>query len=146
VRLPLVLLLALSALPAAAAPNDAQTVAALDTAYQAAVKANDAETMAKILHPSMVVVLGNGAVVPRAMLIGLARNKTYTYEHQEEDPGAQTVRVFGDTATVTAKLWIKGVTANGQPGLESHSWFSDTYVRTAEGWRYAFGQATHPAN
>jgi uncharacterized protein (TIGR02246 family) len=133
---------AMVAVPAAAAPNDAETVAALDTAYQAAVKANDAEAMAKILHPEFVLILGDGAVVSRAMLLGLARNKVYTYEHQEEEPGAQKVRVFGDTAVVTSKIWIKGTTTSGRGNLDSHQWFSDTYVRTPGGWRYAVGQAT----
>jgi hypothetical protein len=50
------------------------------------------------------------------------------------------VRVWGDTAEVTARLWIKG---RGPAGaFERHLWFSDTYVRTPGGWRYAFGQAS----
>jgi hypothetical protein len=45
-----------------------------------------------------------------------------------------------DTAIVTARLWLKG-THNGAP-FDRRLWFSDTYVRTPEGWRYAFGQAS----
>jgi hypothetical protein len=41
---------------------------------------------------------------------------------------------------VTAKLWLKG-TGGGKP-IDKKLWFSDTYVRTAGGWRYAFGQAS----
>jgi hypothetical protein len=48
--------------------------------------------------------------------------------------------VWGDTAVVTAKLWLKG-TNDGVP-FDRKLWFSDTYVRTAEGWRYVFGQAS----
>lgn len=50
------------------------------------------------------------------------------------------MRVWGDTAVVTAKLWIKAK-ADGQL-VDKKLWFSDTYVRTREGWRYAFGQAS----
>jgi len=50
--------------------------------------------------------------------------------------------VWGDTAVVTAKLWEKGTTG-GQP-FDVTLWFSDTYVRTAGGWRYVFGQAAGP--
>src|SRR5262249_8949083 len=35
-------------------------------------------------------------------------SKSIAWEHQEEEPGTQKVRVWGDTAVVTAKLWVKG--------------------------------------
>ena len=49
--------------------------------------------------------------------------------------------MFGaDTAVVTAKLRLK-YTTGGKP-FDRTLWFSDTYVRTPDGWRYAFGQAS----
>lgn len=120
--------------------EDMETVADLDTQYQAAVKRNDADTMARILDDKMILVVGSGKVFTRNDLLESARKKEITYEKQDEEPGTQTVRVWGDTAVVTAKLWIKGVNA-GQP-YERKLWFSDTYVRTPKGWRYAFGQAS----
>jgi len=126
---------------AASAADDRATVAALDVQYQAAVKANDAETMGRILHPQMILVLGTGGVVTREDLLKEARAKTITYEIQDEAPGSQTVRLFGaDTAVVTAKLRLKYVA--GGKAADRTLWFSDTYVRTPEGWRYAFGQAS----
>ncbi|HEY0650684.1 nuclear transport factor 2 family protein [Phenylobacterium sp.] len=131
--------LALSA--GAAQADDAATVAALDVQYQAAVKANDAETMAKILHPQMILVVGSGAVITRDDLLSESRKQTIAYEVQDEEPGSQTVRMFGaDTAVVTAKLRLKYVA--GGKAFDRTLWFSDTYVRTADGWRYAFGQAS----
>jgi ketosteroid isomerase-like protein len=52
------------------------------------------------------------------------------------------VRVFGDTAVVTALLWIKGT--SGDTPFERKLWFSDTYVRTPQGWKYVFGQSSLP--
>lgn len=137
-------LLALSATGASATPDqDRAAVAALDTAYQAAVERNDADAMAAILHDDMVVLLGDGRVETRDDLLRLARERTIDYERQIEIDGTQVVRLFGpDTATVTALLWIKGNRA-GQ-AFDRRLWFSDTYVRTARGWRYAFGQASLP--
>lgn len=126
---------------AAQAADDRATVAALDVQYQAAVKANDAATMDRILHPDMILVVGSGATATRDDLIADAKRKRIVYEIQDEEPGSQTVRMYGpDTAVVTAKLRLKYV-------LEGKSsdrtlWFSDTYVRTAAGWKYAFGQAS----
>jgi hypothetical protein len=76
-------------------------------------------------------------------LLSWARERRIIYEHQVEDAGTQTVRLYGEsTAVVTARLYIKG-TRRGEP-IEFRLWFSDTYVRTSAGWRYAFGQASMP--
>jgi len=122
--------------------EDAKTVAALDTKYQAAVKVNDAVTMDQILADDFVLVNGRGKVSSKADLIESARTKEVTYERQDKEPGTQKVRVWGDTAVVTALLWIKAVQA-GKP-IDYKLWFSDTYVRTPTGWRYVFGQASLP--
>lgn len=134
--------LAFNLAPAAAGPDeDRRIVAGLDTAYQAAVEINDAETMAKILHEDFTLVVGAGTVFTRDDLLRLAREKAYIYEKQVEDAGTQTVRLYGaDTAIVTARLWLKGV--YGATPFDKRLWFSDTYVRTKDGWRYAFGQAS----
>jgi uncharacterized protein (TIGR02246 family) len=124
--------------------DDHRAVAALDTAYQAAVERNDADAMAAILTEDMVVVLGNGMVRTRDDLLRDARERRIVYEEQVEEAGTQTVRIYGpETAVVTALLRYKGVRADGST-VEGRLWFTDTYVRTPEGWRYAFGQASLP--
>lgn len=130
--------------PAWADPEqDRRAVAALDTAYQAAVERNDADAMAAILHKDMILVLGDGTVHTREDLLNWARTKLFVYERQVEDPGTQTVRLYGEnTAIVTARLHLKAV-RDGKP-VEFRLWFSDTYIRTPDGWRYAFGQASTP--
>lgn len=136
--------LALAWLPATLAARDGdadrRAVAALDTLFQASVKRNDAETMSRILHEDFVLVTGSGRIVAREQLLDEARRGEIAYERQDEDPGTQSVRVWGDTAVVTARLWIKG--ERGGVAFERRLWFSDTYVRTPHGWRYAFGQAS----
>lgn len=130
------------ALTPAAIENDRKAVANLDTAYQAAVERNDADAMAKILHDDMILVVGRGVVFTGADLIKAARERDVEYEAQIEDEGTQTVRLYGpDTAIVTARLYIKGTTKAGDK-IDKRLWFSDTYVRTDKGWRYAFGQAS----
>lgn len=122
------------------ASKDAKTVAALDTEYQAAVKNNDAATMDRILANDFVVVTGSGKVYTRTELLRMAQTRRIQYEHQEDSN--QTVRVWHNTAVVTAELWMKGVD-QGKP-FDFHIWFSDTYVRTPAGWRYVHGQASLP--
>jgi uncharacterized protein (TIGR02246 family) len=121
--------------------EDIAAVAALDTQYQTAVKANDAAGMAKILADDFILVIGDGTVSTKADLLKEAEDRIREYTRQEDSE--QTVRVWGDTAVVTARLWMQGKRKDGTP-FDYQLWFSDTYVRTKEGWRYVFGQASLP--
>jgi ketosteroid isomerase-like protein len=131
-------MLALPFASSAAVNNDKAAVAALDTQYQAAVEANDAATMDRILADDFILVLGNGKTYTKADLLRDARTQQYHYEHQQDSE--RNVRVWGDTAVVTALLSIKAT--HGHDTLEDKLWFSDVYVRTPHGWRYVFGQAS----
>lgn len=126
--------------PQAAKAGDKEDLVAIDVAYQAAVKRNDIAAMEKILHEDFVQVYGDGRLETRAELI--AKAKATKYEVQDEDPGTQMVHVFGDAATVTARIWVKGTRADGTT-FDRRVWFTDTYVRTPQGWRYAFAQVAN---
>jgi ketosteroid isomerase-like protein len=143
-RLAIVLMGALAMLRGAAASADStvdqNTVAALDTEYQLAVKNNDADTMARILSDEFVLILGTGQTYTKTDLLNKARTKEVLYEQNEDTD--KTVRVWGDNAVVTSKLWLKGVDKGKR--FEWHVWFSDTYVRTPSGWRYVNGFASLP--
>ena len=123
---------------AGSSADDEKAVAALDIEYQAAVKQNDAATMDRILADDFVLVTGLGKTYTRTDLLDEARSKRMVYEHQEDS--ARKVRVWGDTAVVTALLWAKG-TEDGK-AFDYKLWFSDTYVQTPSGWRYVLAQAS----
>jgi hypothetical protein len=124
----------------AAVAEDRRVVSALDDEYQEAVKRNDAAIMDRILADEFRLVTGSGKTYDKADLLEEARSGRFTYEHQEDIE--KEVRIFGDTAIVTAKLWEKG-TVEDRP-FDKTLWFSDTYVRTPSGWRYVFGQSSLP--
>jgi uncharacterized protein (TIGR02246 family) len=117
--------------------EDAAEVARLDTEYQAAVARNDAETMDRILADDFVLVVGSGKVFSKDDLLAEARSGATQYEQQ--DDAQRTVRVWGDTAVVTALLTARG--AEGTKPVAYRVWFSDTYVRFPGGWRYVLGQS-----
>ena len=95
------LLSAVAASPASAgAAEDEKAVAALDTQYQAAVAKNDAATMDRILADDFILVTGKGKVFTKSDLLNEARGGKTVYERQ--DDSEQKVRVYGDTAIVTA--------------------------------------------
>jgi hypothetical protein len=99
--------------------------------------------MDRILHEDFTLVLGNGRIVTRAQMIASARDRDIEYRKQVEEPGTQRVRLYGDhTATVTALLLLEGTRKKDQSEFEYRLWFTDTYVLTPTGWKYAFGQAS----
>ena len=120
--------------------DDRKIVAALDTEYQKAVEQNDAKAMTRLLADNFIVYDGDGKSYSKADLIKSATDGSTHYEHQQDSE--QTVRIWGNTAVVTAKLWVKGIEDGAK--VDYVEWFSDTYVRTPNGWRYVFGQASLP--
>jgi ketosteroid isomerase-like protein len=129
-------------LPKPPRTTDAQTVAQLDAVYQSAVKANDVAIMNEILADDFVLITDRGASLTKADLIKEAREKRTSYEHHEVEESTQKVRIWSDTAILTALLRIKG-TRDKNP-FDYKVWLSETYVRTPTGWRYVFGQALKP--
>ncbi|HEV2333353.1 MAG TPA: nuclear transport factor 2 family protein [Gammaproteobacteria bacterium] len=122
---------------AQAAPRCANNVAALDTEFQAATGLKDAAAIDRLLPDDYILITSKGQVETKAGLLAEARDPKVIYTHQEDSQ--QTVRIWGDTAVITALLWAAG-TEDGKP-FEYRVWFSDVYVCTPQGWRYSFGQA-----
>jgi ketosteroid isomerase-like protein len=118
---------------AASIDEDKKIVAALDTRYQAAVEKNDAETMARIHHENMVLVLSDGTVQTGDFLEQRARDRIYAWEHQVEVDNSQVVRVWADTAVVTAKLWLKAPKPRAAPLTSSCGSAIRIYVRQPAG-------------
>ena len=121
---------------AAGAPTCRNNVAELDTQFQAAVKRNDAATVDRLLPNDYILVSATGQVATKADLVNEARQNEYVYSHQEDSD--QVVRIWGNTAVLTALLWAEGTTEGKRFNLKI--WFSDTYACTPQGWRYVFGQ------
>jgi len=127
-----------SAAVQASEAEDRQTLADLDTKYQKAVEQNDAKTMAEILADNFVLVEGDGKRSTKADLVDDAKSGKTHYVRQ--DDSERTVAVFGDTAVVTAKLHAKGIEDGVK--VDYSQWFTDVYVRTPNGWRYVYAQAS----
>jgi ketosteroid isomerase-like protein len=124
----------------AGAQDDGHVLAALDSAYQAAVAASDVATIDRLLPEDFALMTGRGRWYSKADFLREARDTALRYEHQQDT--LRTVRVWGNTGVVTALLWATG--RDHGKAFEYRVWFSDTYARTASGWRYVFGQSSTP--
>lgn len=118
--------------------KDADAVKELDARYQKAVKENDVAAMEAMLADDFMLVTGSGKTYSKDDLLEEARSRRIVYDRQDDSD--QTVRIWRNTAVITAQLTAKG-TDTGKP-FEYAVWFSDTYVRTANGWIYVFGQSS----
>lgn len=118
--------------------DDQKTLAQLDADYQKAVEQNDTKAMARMLAEDFILVEGDGTVSTKADLLKEAASGKTKYEHQVDSE--RIIRIWGDTAVVTAKLWAKGLEDGRQ--VDYTMWFSDTYIRKPAGWSYVFGQAS----
>jgi len=122
----------------AVSAEDRAIVERLDLRYQAAVARNDVRTMDEILAEDFALVSSTGRVYSKSDLLNEARSGQFQYDRQDDTD--RTVRVWGDTAVVTALLWAKGREA-GKP-FAYRVWFSDTYARIDGTWRYVLGHAS----
>jgi ketosteroid isomerase-like protein len=142
IKLSVVLLVATAGFASAAVQaseaDDRRTLADLDTKYQKAVEQNDAKTMAEILADDFVLVEGDGKRSTKADLVNDAKSGKTHYVRQ--DDSERTVAVIGDTGVVTAKLRAKGIEDGVK--VDYAQWFTDVYVRTPNGWRYVYAQAS----
>jgi hypothetical protein len=65
------------------------------------------------------LVTDRGASLTKADLIKEARGKRAIYDYQKEEEGTQKVRVWRDTAVVTALLRVKGTRDQNPLRLQS---------------------------
>jgi hypothetical protein len=98
--------------------------------------------MDQILADNFALVTGSGKSYTKSDLLAEARSGRVQYDRQDDTD--QSVRLWGDTAVITARLTEKG-TDTGK-AFDYVVWFSDTYVRTPSGWRYVLGQSSLPLN
>lgn len=118
---------------------DVALLHALDDEYQLAVRNNDAAAMDRLLADNFILVTGRGSVIDKTELLREAREETCRYERQHSED--RSVRLLDDrTAVVSGRLWAKGRSAEGL--FDYKVLFSDVYLRTPEGWRYAFAQSS----
>ena len=134
----LVAVLALLPGAAIASPKeDIRTVTLLNESYQTAVLNSDVATMDAIVADDFVFYRSDGTEMNKKELLADARRKDLVYVRNECTN--VRVRVFGDTAVVTASL--REVGTDKSKKFDNSVEFSDVFVRTPSGWRYVVGHA-----
>jgi ketosteroid isomerase-like protein len=125
----------------AAATDDATTLATLDRAMQKAVVDRDPVAFAGFLTDDYVLVVSNSRMVDKAAVV--AEIDSPDGRMDVNDSTDLRIRVHGDTALVIADLHQVG--RNGDTPFDYWVRYTDTWIRTAAGWKCVSGHATRLA-
>jgi len=127
-----------SASAAPATDDDATVLARLDHAMQKAVVDRDPVAFADFLTDAYVLVVSNSRMVDKAGVVAEIDS-----EHGRMDVNDSSdlrIRVHGDTAMVIADLHQVG--RNGDTPFDYWVRYTDTWIRTGDGWKCLSGHAT----
>ena len=99
--------------------------------WDRAMVENDAEAIGRYMADDWTIIGPDGSVGDKATFLGLVKSGALTHDVMESEDFH--VRVYGDTAVVTAK-GISGGKYQGQPFRELERW-SCVFVRKEGQWR-----------
>jgi ketosteroid isomerase-like protein len=115
-----------------------QEILSLESKRFAAMCAEDFPALEKLVHGELVYTHSNALVDSKASWIESMRSGKVRY--RSVAPGEQKVRVYGDTAFVTARAVIEAQ-VDGQPRTLRLR-YTDAWIRTPQGWQFVAWQAT----
>src|SRR5436190_23952077 len=110
----------------------------LENEFARAVGSNDADALHRLLADDWVIVEPDGGLIDKARFLGVIRSGALSHESMESTD--LRVRVYGNTAVVTALTTSKGKFM-GQD-FTSCERATDIFVKQAERWQCIFTQLT----
>jgi ketosteroid isomerase-like protein len=127
------------AAPAMAVQTDAQAeVARAEQAFAAAVAGNDVAAVAAITAEDWRIIDGDGHVIPREAFLAVIRSGAL--RHSEMSSSEQSIRIYGDTAVVTARARSAGTYEGAAFATDEIS--TDVLIRRHGRWRCVLTQLT----
>lgn len=119
--------------------NEEQNVLNIAHAWQRAIVANDVNSIARFTAEDWVLV-DHAGLGTRAEFLSLVESGALTHSTMQSVEGTERVRVYGDTAVVTARV-TNTAHYRGQV-FPADEWTTDVYWRTEAGWRCVLSQVT----
>lgn len=128
---------------AADAVKDKMTEEVLKLAkqFEQAVVANDADAVERFLTDDWTIVDPDGKLIDKARFLSVIRSGDLTHESMDSED--VSVRLYGDTAIVTARTTTKG--KYKEQAFTTKERASDVFVKRDGRWRCAFSQLTRLA-
>ncbi|MFE6917540.1 nuclear transport factor 2 family protein [Streptomyces rubiginosohelvolus] len=125
-----------------AADVDHSRLIAIVDDWAAAIVANDADRIGSFMADEWVIVSESG-IADREEFLGYVRSGALTHSAMEAVTPPR-VRVYGDTATVTAR--ITNTAHYGGQRFDADEWTTDVFVRRDGHWRCVLSHITPAAS
>jgi ketosteroid isomerase-like protein len=110
----------------------------LEKEFSQAIAKNDAEAVGRFLADDWIIIDPDGGIIDRASFLGVIKSGALTHETMESDD--TRVRIYGDTAIVTALTTTKGK-FNGQV-FTTQERATDVFVKQNGRWQCALSHLT----
>jgi ketosteroid isomerase-like protein len=110
--------------------------------FSQAITANDAEAIGRFLADEWIIIDPDGGIIDKTRFLEVIKSGALTHELMESDNAR--VRIYGDSAVVTALTTTKG-TFSGQP-FTTRERATDVFVKEHGHWHCVLSQLTRLAS
>ena len=110
----------------------------LEEAFTQAVIKNDVKAVENIVTDDWMIIDADGRVIDRTRFLEVMRSGALTHEEMKSEE--EQVRIYGDTAIVTALVSVKGAYAGTR--FSSHERATDVFIRRDGKWRCVLTHTT----
>jgi ketosteroid isomerase-like protein len=110
----------------------------LETQFTAAIVQNDPEAVGRFVTDDWIIINADGGIIDKERFLGVIKSGTLTHEMMESDD--TRVRVYGDSAVVSALTRTKGKFMGQEFSTYERS--TDFFVKLDRQWRCVLTQLT----
>jgi ketosteroid isomerase-like protein len=115
-----------------------EEVLKIEKEFSEAIVKNDAEAVGRFLADDWIIIDPDGGIIDKATFLAVIKSGTLTHEMMESDDAR--VRIYGNTAMVTALTKTKGK-FSGQV-FTTQERATDIFVKQNGRWQIALSQLT----
>ena len=113
-----------------------QELLKLEKSFSQAIVANDAQAIGRFFADDWIIVDSQGGIIDKTRFLDVVKSGALTHELMESADAR--VRVYGDTAIITAMATSKG-TYGGQ-AFTTHERATDVFVKLSDRWQCVHSQ------
>ena len=118
--------------------EEEEEVLRLEKEFSQAIVKNDAEAVGRFLADDWIIIDPDGGIIDKASFLGVIKSGALTHEMMESDD--TRVRIYGNTAIVTALTTTKGK-FSGQV-FTTQERATDVFVKQNGRWQCALSHLT----
>jgi ketosteroid isomerase-like protein len=108
----------------------------IETSFSKAIVANDAQAISPFLADEWIIIDSEGGIIDKTRFLDVIKSGALTHELMESADAR--VRVYGDTAIVTAIATSKG--KYGGLAFTTHERATDVFVKISGRWQCVHSQ------